>query len=273
MDRITQKELTRISKYELDEKDRFILEALHCTRSLISSQICSLLYANQPSYLVAIKRTIRRLNRLKELGLIDHYERQFGGVRAGSKSYIWYLDEPGYRLLVKENKLPSKRYMRPSLTNINHRSAVAETWVQIDRLSQQAANFSLENIIFEPENWRYYRYRDETITLKPDLYISTRMQDTKYHWFIEMDLDTEQISTVMKKCRRYHEYLTTGDAQKHLGVFPIVVWIVPSEKRKELITKELSLWTTNLPKIFLVITPDQLKDLMLVQFPIISELK
>jgi hypothetical protein len=43
---------------------------------------------------------------------------------------------------------------------------------------------------------------------------------------------TSAPSRVLTKCRRYVDYYRTGAEQRQSGVFPLVVWVVPDEKRK-----------------------------------------
>ncbi len=83
---------------------------------------------------------------------------------------------------------------------------------------------TLQEIQFEPDCWR-----DK---LKPDLYAVTISNKYAYHWFFEIDRDTEAPVRIISKCRRYADYYRSGAEQKLRGVFPLVVWLVPDEKRK-----------------------------------------
>ena len=70
---------------------------------------------------------------------------------------------------------------------------------------------------------------------------------------------------VSGKCHGYFRYYYTGLEQKATEMFPLVVWIVKDNQRKE--NLKTCIWE-NLqghPKMFLVITPDELEK-MLRQF-------
>ena len=48
---------------------------------------------------------------------------------------------------------------------------------------------------------------------------------------IELDLDSEHLPTITRKCQRYLAYWHSGLEQRTSGVFPRVWWLVPSEPR------------------------------------------
>ena len=50
-------------------------------------------------------------------------------------------------------------------------------------------------------------------------------------WFVEVDLGTEHLPVVLRKCRTYRRYHDTGTEQHDRGLFPAVVWIVPDPIR------------------------------------------
>jgi hypothetical protein len=68
--------------------------------------------------------------------------------------------------------------------------------------------------------------------LKPDLYAVALSDKYADHCFFEVDRSTEALSRVVDKCWRYVDYYRTGAEQRQNGVFPLVVWVVPDEKRK-----------------------------------------
>ena len=112
----------------------------------------------------------------------------------------------------------------------------------------------------EPKCWRAYEKAGRDVSLRPDLYANTVSGKYEDLWFIEMDLDTEAIPAIMDKCRRYHEYYQTNKEQHAVGVFPIVLWIVPTEQRKESITDMIRhTFSARYAHIFLVITPESLR--------------
>lgn len=115
---------------------------------------------------------------------------------------------------------------------------------------------------FEPYCWRDYTIKGQLATLRPDLFVVTNCDDYEDRWFIEIDLDTQAPVTVVEKCRRYHDYYRSGLEQKQHEVFPLVVWIVPDLSRKDSITTHIKDEFKKMPRIFIVITPDELETLI-----------
>ena len=82
-------------------------------------------------------------------------------------------------------------------------------------------------------------------------------------WFIEIDLSTEAMPVVMDKCKRYHQYLNSGIEQRqHNGVFPITVWIVPDEQRKQKMIEAIKETFKKAPSMFAVITAEEFEELI-----------
>ena len=100
------------------------------------------------------------------------------------------------------------------------------------------------------------------VFLKPDLFAVTVCDGYEDRWFLEIDLDTESPIRIIEKCQRYHDYYRSGLEQKQYSVFPLVVWIVPDAERKETITKHIQKVFAKQPKIFTVITMEELEPLI-----------
>jgi hypothetical protein len=116
----------------------------------------------------------------------------------------------------------------------------------------------------EPNCWRYFtNVGGTTSTLRPDLFAVSvaGASDFEDHWFIELDLATESPVTVVRKCEQYIAYMNSGEEQKRSGVFPIILWIVPDERRKESLTSHIADNLTKDKRMFHVITLDLLEHL------------
>ena len=101
------------------------------------------------------------------------------------------------------------------------------------------------------------------MSLRPDLYARTVTGEYFDHMFIEMDLSTEPPFAVVEKCRRYHDYYKTGAEQKKRGAFPLVIWIVPDEARKQRLEEEIRFAFKNrYPRIFLFILDEELESVL-----------
>lgn len=143
---------------------------------------------------------------------------------------------------------------------LRHTLAVSECYVQIKESCLWGEALRLKYLAIEPECWRAYEKNGKTVSLRPDLYAEIISGEFEDRWFIEMDLDTEAVSAVLEKCRRYHEYYKTEKEQKAFGVFPLVLWIVPSAERKERIeTAVKETFGKGYVHIFLVIVPEELE--------------
>jgi hypothetical protein len=259
--RISGKQLESISR-QLSDRDKAVLDSLLLARYLTSKQIQRLHFFNMANKASATVTANRVLTKLKDYGLIEHLERRIGGVRAGSSSFVWVLNDHGYKILHPGNQT-RKRFYEPSPAFLEHTLATAEAYLQLTEICRDNG-MELTKIEFEPKCWRGYTDTDSRpATLKPDLFAVTASVDYEDHYFIEIDLATEAPSVVLDKCQRYARYYRGGTEQKKSGVFPFVVWIVPSVSRKESLQRNIAGCKSLNPKsIFTVITPDRFSVLL-----------
>lgn len=260
--RLSKKQLINLD-FSLSERDRNILLSVQRHRYLMSGQVQRLHFTDAANPSAALRAASRNLRKLKDLGLLDSLSRRIGGVRAGSSSLIWHITHAGERLLrLHEHKpYPSKRFFEPSPYFLAHTLAVAETSIRILEISREA-KLELSALQPEPECWRVYSEYGKQVALKPDLYAI--LTSTKYEdrYFLEIDLDTESPAKIIEKCDRYHKYYHSGLEQKEHGMFPLAVWIVPTEKRKEHLFTHIRAAYSKQPRLFAVITDDELERLI-----------
>lgn len=260
MKRITKQQLGEI-ELKLVERDRQIMAMMRLLRFMRTSQVMRLFFISYATTGAALTGTKRNLNRLMRLGLITHFARRIGGIQHGSSEFIWYLTEAGVKLLDlgKETEGKRIRAMEPSPAFLRHTLAVAECYVQFTEICRMAHDMKLNAIAVEPECWRSYQKDGKAQSLRPDLYAETVSGRFEDRWFIEMDLDTESVNDIVEKCRRYQHYYQTEKEQRASGVFPIVLWIVPSQERKDKIIDSIRFnFGKRYPHINLVITPGEL---------------
>lgn len=212
----------------------------------------------------ALRATARALKRLRELGLVDHLTRRIGGVRAGSGSLVWYITHAGERLLRLHDQAPAplKRFFEPSPYFLAHTLAVADVAVQLTELCQKPHGVKLTILKPEPECWRTYSEYGTVLALKPDLFAITMSGQYEDRWFIEVDLATESPAKVVGKCEKYHKYYRTGLEQQETEVFPLTVWMVPTVERKEKLIAHIRAAFDKQPKLFSVITTEELAHLI-----------
>lgn len=248
----------------LGEKDKEALSVIQQHRYLMTGQVQRLAFTDATTPTAALRATSRCLKKLKELGLADNLSRRIGGVRAGSSSLVWYLSHAGERLLrlYDQKKATNRRFFEPSPYFLAHTLAVAEVSIQLIELCRRH-KMELLSLQSEPECWRSYSERGICLSLKPDLYAATVSGEYEDRWFLEIDLDTESPAKVIDKCKRYHQYYRSGLEQKESGVFPLTVWIVPGTARKQHLLEHIRPAFDKQPRLFAVITADELEDLIL----------
>ncbi len=244
----------------LSERDRGILTAVQRYRYLLTGQIQRLYFYTAATPTAAHRATARALKRLRELRLVDHLARRIGGVRAGSGGLVWHLTHAGERLLRLNEQAtrPMRRFFEASPYFLAHSLAVAEVAVNLTEICREQHGMKLTAIQPEPECWRTYSEYGSMLSLKPDLFAITVSGQYEDRWFIEVDLATESPSKVVDKCERYHKYYRNGLEQQEAGVFPLTVWIVPTAERKEKLIKHIREAFDKQPRLFTVITKDEL---------------
>jgi hypothetical protein len=278
MKRISKRELREIAT-RLNSKDQAILSVIQTCRYITSRQLMRLFFVPVAHFnrSASMRNANRHLYRLKEWGLIAHLERRIGGVRAGSGANIWYLTEAGYSVLRlyevnnSDSTIRRKRHHEPTLHFAKHHLAVSEVYVRLHELTGKRQAIDLTAIALEPVCWREFPnlIGAKPAILKPDLYAVTAVKDNasseeyEDYWFIEVDLDTEAPATVIRKCEQYIRYLQSGIEEREYGVFPRVVWIVPTDKRKSSLEQHIENNFMGVEReLFVVITLDALPRLL-----------
>ncbi len=261
--RLSRQRLEEIT-VSLSERDKQILTTVQRYRYLLTSQLQRLYFADAATPTAALRAASRALKKLREMGLIDHLARRIGGVRAGSGGLIWYLTHAGERLLRlhEQGASPVRRFFEPSPYFLSHTLAVADIAVQLAELCRSTPKLELSVLQPEPECWRSYSDYGVMLSLKPDLFAITVSGQYEDRWFIEVDLDTESPAKIIDKCERYHKYYRTGLEQEQSEVFPLTVWIVPTTERKEKLITHIREAFDRQPRLFAVITKDELTSLI-----------
>ncbi|WP_237081334.1 replication-relaxation family protein [Mycobacteroides abscessus] len=250
----------------LGDRDRLVLEAVAEHRFLTTVQLADLLFADLSP--ISQQRIPQRvLARLRRTGLLDTLPRYIGGVTGGSQGLIHYLTEAGKRLLILGGKdLRGRSWHEPSARFAEHHLAVADVRIALE-LAHRAKTLELVRYQIEPDAWRpYLGLGGARLVLKPDLYVETAIDpDGAYidTWFVEVDLGSESIPTLIGKCHDYEQYRRQGIEQQH-GGFPWVLWLLHGknaeriERRRTALAKALAAEKTLPASLFQILTPDQL---------------
>ena len=183
-----------------------------------------------------------------------------GGVRGGSKGFVWSLTTSGSRLLELDNGEADKphrkcRAYEPSPYFVEHTLALSELDLQL----RDIGGITVTDIQLEPACWRGCN----GTTLKPDMFAVTSDGEYDDHWFFELDLATETPARIVGKCLQYQAYYRGNTEQRRYGVFPLVVWIVPNERRQASLREHIRQCAELQHKnLFTVILPDELEALV-----------
>lgn len=218
------------------------IEALHFTQ------------AEHETPLAAARACRRVLERLVRERVLVRLERRIGGVRAGSGSFVYALGQVGQRAIELDG--PRKRFKEPSAHFTDHTLAIAQLVVDLT-VAGRNEQLELLEVDSEPSCWRRYAGAEGHTVLRPDLALTLGVTEYEYRWFVEVDLGTEHLPTLLAKCRAYDDYYRTGIEQGTHGVFPRVCWIMPTSQRAKDLERKLKASGRVVPAMFAVTTTDQ----------------
>lgn len=255
-------------KNRLSVRDYAIIESIAQHRLLSSGQIRALhFHRNVPTAADRIVRDV--LGRLRSLRLLGTLERHVGGADGGSSAAVHYVDVVGDRILRNRLGRAARRPHEPTERFVRHTLAIADTHIGLIS-AHRLGTIELTDSAVEPATWRrHIGNGGATMTLKPDLYAETATDGDLVHaWFIEVDLSTESIPTVLRKCREYETYRQTGIEQEQHGSFPVVVWSIShrdpakAERRRAALTEAIAR-DRHLPSaLFRIVAPEALLSLV-----------
>ena len=217
----------------LTDRDRAVLASLYQLRLLTSRQI-QRLHLPDGSPVTRARRTRALLQRLTELGVVVRLERTVGGVQPGSSAQVFGLSGRGLAVLNVQGMYGRRRRTvwetKPYF--MQHVLSVAEVCVG---LTEQCRDGAAELLTFdgEPAAWRRFTSgTGASVTLKPDGHVRVGIGDFERSVFLELDMASESLPTIERKCLAYVGYWRSGIEQRQHGVFPLVLWLVPNEERQ-----------------------------------------
>ena len=219
----------------LTERDCQLLRDAEKYRLLTTRQIQRLHFDPvHPTPTASARACNRTLARLRDARLLKALDRRIGGARAGSAGFVWYLGPAGERVL--RSKDPNGRsgrrnYREPSRHFVEHTLAVAELALQAIE-AMRRGDLDVLTLETEPVSWQESLSAFGTLQiLKPDLRLVTARGDYEEHWFIEADLASEHLPVIVRQCAAYESFRDTGRYQATHGLFPVVLWVTPTEAR------------------------------------------
>lgn len=237
-------------------RDFLILCDLEEFRLLSTRQIQRLRFEQHISISSATRTTVRVLGRLEAHELIVRLKRRVGGAVRGSAANVWQLSSTGERVLRRLRGEPGRRrYIEPSPNFAAHTLAVADFAIDVYELARRASLDVLE-LETEPDCWRPFTGASGSREwLKPDLFAVVADAESESHSFIETDLASEHVPKILRKCDAYMRYYRAGVEQVGRGLFPAVVWVVPSEERATQLRSAIRGHPGLLPDLFHVHVP------------------
>lgn len=251
---------------ELSIQEGHVLKFLLKAKYVTTKQLARLYFTDSVSSSTALRRANLTTKKLNEKDYIGHLDRRIGGVRAGSGSFVWTISTKGLKWL-KHFKpslaITRQNHYEPTWHHLEHTLAISEIYVQLTELKNMHLVQSIDKFQFEPSCWRGWldNYAGRMI-LKPDCYIEISLDNYLYNYFVEVDKNSESLARVINKSKQYIRYYNLNIEQKETGVFPLVLWVVPDEKRKLAIEQRIQKELQDYWELFQVITLDDFKDFM-----------
>ena len=222
------------------------------------ARLTALEYASSAS---ALRQTQRHLASLAQQRLLTRLERRVGGWQGGSAVTIWAATTRGQRLVAAEDEEVPRR-QRPrevSTTFLDHLLAITEVRTSIEEAVRQEADTEAA-VALEPDCWRSALSPSGQVqVLRPDLAVTVTSPAYEDRYLMEVDRATENPGRVIATCWRYQEHQAQASDG---GVFPLVVWLVPTDRRRHRLERAIAHSTGLLRDLFRVIRLDQLPTLI-----------
>lgn len=253
----------------LTDRDLRILDDLERFRLLSTDHIRRLQFVDgHATQTAATRGTVRVLGRLEAGGYIARLSRRVGGPLRGSSATVWQLSATGERVLrARRGDATRRRYEEPSPHFTKHTLAISELGVRVIERCRRG-DVTLLKLHPEPASWRSFVNALGALTwVRPDLFVATADDADESHVWIEVDLGTEHMPTILRKCTVYERYFRTGIEQTERGVFPLVVWVVPTAHRAERIRVAITSERTLTDALFTVTTSEDVMEVLVPPEP------
>lgn len=248
---------------QLSDRDRAILQSVHDHQFLTVNHIRTLHFSELAP--TSSRRTTKRVvARLRGVHVLGSLTQRVGGARAGSSGLIHYVGSVGDRILHNRSGRQGKRRYEPSARFLCHRLAIADTHLALIEADRKRT-IELVDSTTEPSSWRRFTgIGSAHRILKPDLFVETATEagELVRAWFIEVDLGTESIPTLITKCREYEAYRQSGIEQDRHGAFPLVVWSIThadpakAERRRHALTAAIAADRRLPSALFRIVAPE-----------------
>lgn len=242
---------------DMTGRDHSILGQVADLRLISARQIEIIHFPNEDhaSALSAARSCRRVLERMVRDRLLIRLERRIGGVRAGSASYVYAIGPVGERILDMGGT--RRRFREPSTFLALHTLAISQLVVDVTVASRQR-RLEMLQVQTEPVCWRTHQtgYGAREI-IKPDLFLAVGVGEYEHRWFLEVDLGTQHIPTVIRKCFAYEQYYRSGTEQAARDVFPRILWLMQHTERVEHLQTAIAADPRLTSELFVVTTTER----------------
>ena len=242
-----------------------LLALVAAHRFATTTQLARLTAPEYASSASALRQTQRHLASLAQQRLLTSLERRVGGWQGGSAVTIWAATTRGQRLVAADegNEVPRRQRPREvSTTFLDHLLAITEVRTGIEEAVRQEADTEAA-VSLEPECWRTRLGPSGQVqVLRPDLAVTITSPAYEDRYLIEVDRATENPGRVIATCWRYQEHQAASSQASDGGVFPLVVWLVPNDRRRHRLERAIAHSSGLLRGLFRVIRLDQLPTLI-----------
>ena len=238
---------------ELSGRDLAIVGQVADLRLMSGRQITAVHFppSEHDNAAAAARACNRTLGRLVRDRLLVRLDRRIGGARKGSGGFVYGLGPVGHRVLALSG--PRPRFHEPSAVFALHTLAVAQIVVDCTVAARQS-RFDLVVCQTEPRCWRQFSAMGGLTVLRPDLFLSLGVGEYEHRFFVELDRGTEHLPALLRKCRLYEAYYTSGREQAAHGGSPRTCWIVGSDERALRLRKALDADRHLTDELFVVTT-------------------
>lgn len=244
----------------MPERDHQVLALIARHRFLTTHQIQRFAFDTLGTPDSAARTTRHVLQRLSRTALIRSLAQRIGGVRAGSSARVWQLSPAGARLLRDDGTV--YRTHEPSTRFLAHCLMVADAHLGL-RSIQHLPGVEAVHVQVEPECWRRFTgHGGEPRWLQPDLAATIQTTEFDDRWFIEVDLGTEALPTLLKKCGQYEAYRASGIEQDEHGAFPLVLWLFSKPERADRLSAAIRRSPRFTPQLYRFATADTFNEVV-----------
>ncbi len=218
-------------RLQLSVNEWAVLEDLAVMRIARATDLQRLQALRSP---LSVRQFRRLLASLTERQVLQRLERSIGGKRSGSAGFVYVVGPAGRRLRALDGDTQRHYGWTPRTSWLKHALAASQLYVLL-REAEASASLRLVAFESEPTAWRSFPADDGTVVLKPDAYVVMERGEYLDSYFVEVDCGTESPTTLKRKCEVYAQYWRAGVEQAAHGVFPQVLWLVPNQRRLDVV--------------------------------------